>query len=50
MLARDKHPISLEILIVHDSKKCYNIGPWCQCYKTFSSMMLWQNKVECVCP
>jgi len=47
MLASDKHSILLGIFLNYANKKIYNIGPMCQCYKTFLFLLFGQNKLRC---
>jgi hypothetical protein len=34
-LARTQHSSLVQKFTIYDRKKFYNIGPWCQCHKTF---------------
>ncbi len=46
--ARDKHSSLLRTFVKYNHKKFYNIGPRCQCYKTFFSINDDRaNKVNC---
>ncbi len=49
VIARNKHSSLFALTISDKDKKFYNIDMRCQCYKTFSSLLMMKpNKLECL--